>query len=403
MRRNGRDERRRRVLRDEPSSGEQRPERSVRADRDNPYQESARSERQHKILDLVPRRSGIILILFLLQLTVLAALQALHWSFFEDASALDRAWLSYFDITRAGGLASWYESVVFATLAMFCGVLYSVRRHRRDDFQGRYRSWAWLAGVWLLLSANATTGFERFAGETAERLAPQVGLLQGVNWSAMQWAAVLLSTMTVVVTARMWFEFRESYATSLWVVMALLTYAVGSVHRQGWLPAGYVSNEWIAASCDLLGVSFLSLSFLVYTRFVVRDAHGEITRRPRTAETAAAAASSTPAAESEGRRKPRTIAQPAGPSPAATQVAAGEGGRESSDKPSVRIQRDRIARPASNAAADDTASNTAAANTATDDVDDEFESDLSDEELAELSKADRRRLRKQQRKGRRAA
>lgn len=388
MRRNGRDERRRRVLSEDQAGGEQRPGPSVRVDRDNPYQESARSDQQPKILDLVPRRAGVIFVLFLLQLNAVAALQSLHWAFFESATRMDRNWLSFFNMARDGSLASWLIAVWFLIAAALCGVLFSVRRHRRDDFQGRYRVWAWLSVFLVAMSACAVSGFDQFSGELVQRLAPELGPLGQFDWSGLEWSVLLLSSVCLVVSVRMWFELRESRAATCLVGLTLAVFGIAGAYRLGWLPNGPFEARWLSVSWGTLGTTLLVTSGLVFCRFVIRDAHGEIERRSRRQMMASDSGEGPdagsdleedaqrkkplsgrkkrrqPAEEQPGDRQPSQRRATRKPDPAVDESAA--------EPPTVRIQRDTIEQP---------------------DAD-----ELTEEELSQMSKAERRRYRKQRKR-----
>jgi hypothetical protein len=407
MRRNGRDERRRRVLSEEHRSDQQFEEPTVRGDRDNPYQESARSDLQPKIVDLVPRRAFVVWLILLIQLNVVAALQSLHWAVFESAVAADRQWLRFFDMTRTGSPTSWLMAMLFAAAAVFSGILFSVRRHRRDDFKGRYRVWGWMSALLLLVGANAVTGLDRLAGEGMVRLSSRLGPIDRLGWSALEWSIVLIGLAVVSVTIRLWFDFRESRGTIGLVTVSLIAFSCAGACRLGWLPHGPVDSDWMAVSFNLLGANWLFLSFLVFSRFVVLEASGHLVGRTRRSPRPATTAEIT--TEEEQLVQPHTQ----GPAHAAKEesTAKTRGGplqgrwnsahrrderprssnsegtvveNESTVKSAtVGIQRDSIRQPGVPAGAD--------------------AYDLSEEELARMSKSERRRYRKQQRKQHRHA
>lgn len=440
MRRNGRDERRRRVLRDDPASaevgaveaGESPGSRAHRegAGRDNLYQESARSDQQPKLIDFVPRRGSLVFVCLLLQLNLFAALQSLHWWFFESAAPGDRAWLSFFDLARDGSLASWLMSVWFLMAAVLCGLLFSVRRHRRDDFQGRYRVWGWLAAAMVAISACVVTGFDLFAGEVARRLAPSWGPLSEGAWSASHWAVALVSCVTIAVTVRMWFDFRESRLATFLVAATLACFVLAAVCRLELFPVGPFDAAYLATSCQLLGATLLATTCLEFCRFVVRDAHGEIrrraaeaspsnraTRRREKAEQRAEKRAEKRARQEQARQERAAEKQAAAEARAADKAAQQqrEDSPDNSEDDSVddqssssplgrRASRSRRRRQEQAAASEGKQPDEAAAEPPSVQItrdgvqspngDDE----LSEEELAKMSKAERRRYRKQRKR-----
>ncbi len=404
MRRSGRDEWRRRVLREEQRDEQQREERTVRGDHDNPYQESARSELQPKILDFVPRRAWVVCVILLLQLTVIAAFQSLHWAVFDSAVGADRQWLRFFDMTRTGSPASWLAAMLFAAAALFSGILFSIRRHRRDDFKGRYRVWGWLAVVLIVASANTVTGLHRLAGEGVARLSSKLQPIAQFGWGELEWSMVLVALATVAVTIRLWFEFRESKGTSCLAAASLIAFASAAMCRLGWIPAGPFEVDWLAVSLNLLGANCLFLSVLVFSRFVVLEAHGHsVNRQRRSTMPAATVEASADEADASHDSTPVTKRQK---EPASS--GGGLKGRWNNsrrpDRPSESIpERQSVAPARENSAARPAARVKIGRGSVEQPVVPDVEDELSEEELAQLSKSERRRYRKQQRKQHRRA
>ena len=51
---------------------------------------------------------------------------------------------------------TWFSSMTLAMAAMVAVLVYTVRRHRKDDYQGRYRVWLWAAACFMLMSLDET-------------------------------------------------------------------------------------------------------------------------------------------------------------------------------------------------------------------------------------------------------
>ena len=69
-------------------------------------------------------------------------------------AAAGGAQLAALDIAAKGSLACWFSSLLLLAAAVMAMLVYAVRRHRTDDYQGRYRVWLWAAGCWLLMATD---------------------------------------------------------------------------------------------------------------------------------------------------------------------------------------------------------------------------------------------------------
>jgi len=169
FRRSGqRDERRRRLLADE-ALGTRRAGRSSAQGSFGPRSGSAYAEdvlMNHKVsvLDLIPRRAlwlGAILAGALLAAAGLVWLDL--WA--AKCTAATGLQLDALRLQSAQSLAGWLTSMVLGAGALAALVVYTVRRHRKDDYQGRYRVWIWAAMCWLLLAADHATALHRTVRE----------------------------------------------------------------------------------------------------------------------------------------------------------------------------------------------------------------------------------------------
>ena len=57
------------------------------------------------------------------------------------------------DIGAKGSLACWFSSTMLLAASVAAMLVYGIRRHRTDDYPGKYRIWPW-AAVCLLLMAT---------------------------------------------------------------------------------------------------------------------------------------------------------------------------------------------------------------------------------------------------------
>ncbi len=123
------------------------------------------------------------------------------------------------DASRTGSLLCWFSSLVFLLAAVGSVLIYSVRRHKVDDYRGRYRLWLWCALAWLVMSIDATANLhmpfsQAMAIATGWSLAGDAAV-----WWIGIWGAIL-----AVLALRLVFETREC---------RLAMFSVGAVQRSG--------------------------------------------------------------------------------------------------------------------------------------------------------------------------
>ena len=281
----GRNDRRRRVLKEEVLSGSSsrtihRADSSSDANDSAPrYSDAAGVENHPQVTDFVPRRYGTIamLVIFGAALTTLTA--ALHYFVLPIASAAGMQSASAFDLGARGNVTSWLAAVVLFLASGFCVMTYSIRRHRIDDFRGRYRVWLAAALACLLLSANSVTGLHEVLSDLLTRATGWTALQNGAVW----WVAVAGLPLSWILV-RVMLDIRECRVGVALFAGAVACYAVSTVSFLGYGPTVEARLEPILISGPLaLGHWLVFAAIVAYARFVVLDAQGLVTVRRRTA------------------------------------------------------------------------------------------------------------------------
>ncbi len=128
-------------------------------------------------------------------------------------------------------LGGWLAQISLISATATALIVRLMRRHRRDDYGGRYRAWGWLAG---LFTATACAGQVPLGGLFSAFLSDATGITLGPN--GMGWW-VLLAGLTYS-------------AVGLWAVLPLHERAAAGV----WLSLCFAA--WAAAAaCDWIGQS----------------------------------------------------------------------------------------------------------------------------------------------------
>jgi len=294
FRRSGqRDDRRRRLLSDE-ALGIRRIDgpatQSLESHPDSPaYPKDVLMTHQVRLLDLIPRRP---LALAAVLAAGLLAAGGLVWLDLWAARQAAQAGLKL-DALRLGSphsLGRWLGQTALLAAALASLVVYTVRRHRKDDYQGRYRVWGWAAACWVLLALDVASGLHHTLRELMIHFTgtPLVG--DGSIW----WLApggLLLATVGSRLLVDM---LPDRWGSASLLGAALLGLVSLALHWQA-LPLGDPRLAAVLPGAGaMLAAVLLFWAMLAHGRYVILEAEGLIVRRQaEPAQSAQAASAST--------------------------------------------------------------------------------------------------------------
>lgn len=425
FRRSGsRDERRRRVLMEEataelPADDASPPKRTRTRSDEGPsarYAPGVLADGQPRITSLLPKRRLTLWLWVGAAATIVAALATLHVQSRAWSRQLPQVDFLALDATAHGGLANWFSTLVLAWAGFAAVQVYLIRRHRNDDYRGGYRLWLWLAGLLLAASAAVATSLDQMAVELAVALC-------GIPLNGRFLHGALVATVAAVGAVRMIWEIKPSRGALLVLAAASAAYLTASA---GNLRLFALPEPWSTvrgAVSTMAGHVFVLLTIAVFGRFVHLEARGELAQKPAKdkskpvrekggRKSSGKAGESAPgdearpaakkrvartdlneAAAKEAKSPPADSRAEAKPAAATDKIADGKRdaavAKESSDKKST------LAASSSVKAAAKLARETAP-------DDDDLDDDDADAP-GQLSKAERRRLRKQKKQNSRAA
>ncbi len=179
-----------------------------------------------------------------------------------------------FDPRSMQSLAGWLAQTFLLAAAAVAMIVRLMRRHRQDDYHGRYRAWGWLAGLFLITAAAAAVPLGPLVGAAVSdasgiRLGPG-----GTGWwivlATVAYAAVSLWTVLPL---------HERGATAFWMVLTLGAWAGAA--GCGWLAAGRDTLVVAGQAAWSLGAAFAAIAMLAAARSVIREIRGQC--RPATA------------------------------------------------------------------------------------------------------------------------
>jgi len=280
FRRSGqRDERRRRLFAEEAPRTRARRGGPGSSDGDPPdpvprYSKEA-MQQQPRLTDLLPRSLWVHGLLALFGASAIAALISLHDFAASSSPAVDLA--------GRGSLGDWFVSTALLTAAGLCVIVYSVRRHRSDDYQGRYHIWLWAALGWVLISVDATADLRLWFQQTMVQLTGTDVVGDGTVWWAVP-AACLLGA----IGSRLLIDMLSDRLSTTLLVSAggcLALAAAGNIDAIR--PTDASQAAMLHGGAWLTGAWLLATSIALHARYVILDAEGLIplpTPRPKPAD-----------------------------------------------------------------------------------------------------------------------
>lgn len=297
-------DRRRRVLVDESRNDEYligKP-RIFRGDSDAPpcrYNSLALQSLQAPIVRYLPLRRYHLLVWFLVGLLPIAGLAVLHVWQPTMESDLASGGTEALVLGNRGSFASWWASSSLAFSVLVILGIYSVRRHRRDDHRGRFTVWRLGILAAVVASMEATTGFH----ETLQAFGEKIGGARQSFWVVAYvifFGAILIRLGLEMAVSRL-------ALTSLLIASSCYLWAVVVEVN----PAEIGNVELIRLSQQvalLLGHHGILFSLVAYAREIVLEAMGVKTREVTPAKATSKTAKRAPKEAKEEQPKLRVAA-----------------------------------------------------------------------------------------------
>ncbi|MGQ9576612.1 MAG: hypothetical protein ACUVUC_14985 [Thermoguttaceae bacterium] len=242
------------------------------------YGDATFLDRQPRPTDLIPTRLAWFLLGLVLGGALIAGLEALHVWMPRIAQWTGSAQVRAFDLSARGSLAGWCSSMLLALAALVALIVYSVRRHKADDYRGHYRVWLWAAGLWLVLSIDTTAGLHGGFARVMVRLTGTPLFGDGSAWWVVAYGFVLGGIGT-----RLLADMLPCRLSTLALASAFSCYAGAAAVRFG-------ASEYIPYRIDpvmlsrgmvLSGNLLVLVSMGLHARYVILDAEGLIPHRAR--------------------------------------------------------------------------------------------------------------------------
>ena len=282
FRRSGqRDNRRRRVLNESRLGSAASKNRRRRDDHDlsnealfarrsENYGDAEFMDEQPRITDLVPMRYSSYLLMFVVAVGIIAALEGLYMAMPKMAAMTTDGRVASFDLDGEGSLAVWFSSMTLAAGAVAALLVYTVRRHRRDDYHGRYRVWIWAAAALTIMSLDETASLHEGFKEMMTWLTGNRVFGDGSVW----WIAAYFFLLGGIGT-RLLADMRECRLSTVHLLAGAACYAVAvAAQLEFILPEKGAQAVMAEEGAEMLGNVFVFLALLMHARHVICDAEG---------------------------------------------------------------------------------------------------------------------------------
>ena len=203
--------RRRRLLSDESlATADQRPLRLADDDdadamaRPKLDPAAASSTQSQVLVNLVPTHLLSIALVLVGGLSLVGLILAGHRARPTLAAALGDAAAACFDLAAPGNVGQWFASALWLLAGVTTLFVYALRRHRADDYHGRYRVWILMGLACLVASLIEGGGLGAVFRGGLRRLAAAGTLGDSFLWPAG------VATVLALVGLRLFFEIRRS-------------------------------------------------------------------------------------------------------------------------------------------------------------------------------------------------
>ncbi len=185
-----REDRRRRVLRDDVRADAAPKKRRSVSSSDRDFSDGALERNQPRITDFLPQRKMSVFKIFALGLGLVAVVESLYVlreQYLSRFAGVDTGWLNLHGSLNA---ASFVAAVMLLCAAVTATLIFHIRRHRMDDYRGRYRMWYPVIAVLTLAAGDVVTHAHRTVQGVAASLMPNAPLGNPASWWILAWVVM---------------------------------------------------------------------------------------------------------------------------------------------------------------------------------------------------------------------
>jgi hypothetical protein len=240
------------------------------ANRSDHYPDATFLDEQLRMMDLVPRRLIILAMWLAAGLAIISGLEVLHGWQCELSAAVAGGQFAAFDLTRTGCLGSWFSSLLLLAASASAALTYTIRRHRTDDYRGRYRIWLWAALCCLFAATDVAADLDDSFRQIMIHSTNTRIWGDGTLWWIIPYVLVLGTF-----GSRLVLDMRPCRLSITAFSLAAAGYLVAASMELGLFSIGdAVRTVMFKAGAAMFGHLMLLMSMVLNARYVILDAEG---------------------------------------------------------------------------------------------------------------------------------
>jgi hypothetical protein len=241
------------------------------------YGDDVLIDRQPRVTDLLPHRYSVLALVFFAGLTLIVGLEAAYLWLPDLSEITGGGQLAALDLENEGALANWFSSTTLGLAAVVAAIIFSVRRHRQDDYHGRYRVWLWASALWTLMSIDEAASLHEGLTQVARHFSGDRGFGDG----SIYWVAAY-GLLFAAVGTRLFLEMRCCRLSSAALVSAVGCFVASVAVKIGLISALRGSYAVMTEEgCEMLGDALLLFSMAVHARYTILDAQGAVATKAK--------------------------------------------------------------------------------------------------------------------------
>jgi hypothetical protein len=229
---------------------------------------------QLRLTDLVPRRLIAYFLLLAVGLAAIGGLLALRlW--LPDLLRAPDIRLTIADVGSPGSLGNWFASLLLLAASLLTVVIYTVRRHKVDDYRGHYRIWLWAAACWFLMATDAAASLH----QGLQQIMISITGTQIVGDGSVWWLAPLILVLGTI-GSRLVIDMRSSRLSTGALVFAAISYLTAlTATFHGIVLQTETAQLLFVEGAFLAGHLLIAISMGLHARYVLLDAEGSLPKR----------------------------------------------------------------------------------------------------------------------------
>ncbi len=239
------------------------------ANRKQLYSDAARAARGRGLHALVPLRGWVLLLWGLCLLGGVGGLLGLHFLAERVEPMLGKGAVHSLRLDAPGALSAWLSAAMLAAATGLALFIYSLRRHRIDDYHGRYRCWLLVALACAVANLFEGTSLASLAKSLCDQGCAAAGVRAEVVWPAGIAGAVS------GVLLRLAIEVRRARGALATLLLSAVGFSGAVASHFGWpIERSALTLPLWERGSWLLGYALLLVSLLLYSRRVQFDVAG---------------------------------------------------------------------------------------------------------------------------------